>query len=89
MQTQFNDHFGYPWVFLNDEKWEDEFKEKVSKAVGKGAKVTFEVIPKNMWGFPVGMDKEAAKRQMARMQDHGVQYAGMESYHHMCRFQSG
>ncbi|XP_014551451.1 glycosyltransferase family 15 protein [Bipolaris victoriae FI3] len=33
VQKQFNDHFGYPWIFLNDKPWSEEFKEKVSEAV--------------------------------------------------------
>ncbi len=89
VQMQFNDHFGYPWVFLNDEEWSDEFKRLVGNAVGDNAKAAFEVIPKTMWGYPDWMDQTKAKSQMTRMKDQGVQYAGMESYHHMCRFQSG
>jgi mannosyltransferase len=88
VQEQFNDNFGYPWVFLNNEEWSNEFKEKVGKAVG-AADVKFEVISKEMWGYPEWIDTEKAKQSMQDMKDRGIQYGGMGSYHHMCRFQSG
>jgi mannosyltransferase len=25
VQEQFNDNYAYPWVFLNDEEWSEEF----------------------------------------------------------------
>jgi mannosyltransferase len=88
VQEQFNDNFGYPWVFLNDEEWSEEFKEEVGEAV-RGADVKFEVIPKEMWGYPEGIDRERARKSMQEMEDMKIQYGSLESYHHMCRFQSG
>ena len=89
VQEQFNDNFGYPWVFLNDEEWSEEFKQKVGKAVGKDADVKFEVVPKEMWGYPEWIDQERARSSMQDMKNRRIQYGGQESYHHMCRFQSG
>jgi mannosyltransferase len=88
VQEQFNDNFRYPWVFLNDEEWSEEFKEEVGSAVG-GVDVNFEVIPSVMWGYPEWIDKEKARKSMQDMEDENIQYGGVESYHHMCRFQSG
>lgn len=90
VQEQFNGNFGYPWVFLNDVPFSKEFKEKVGREVGSGADAKFEEIPKGMWGFPEWMDADRAKddiRAMARRKN--VKYGASESYHHMCRFQSG
>ncbi|RDA83120.1 hypothetical protein CP532_0880 [Ophiocordyceps camponoti-leonardi (nom. inval.)] len=92
VQRQFNRHFSYPWVFLNDKSWEPEFVAAVSKAVtedGSGAKASFETIPADMWGYPDWIDQNKARSSMLKMQSRGVRYAGDESYHHMCRFQSG
>ncbi|RYO72852.1 hypothetical protein AA0113_g570 [Alternaria arborescens] len=89
VQEQFNDNFGYPWVFLNDEEWTEDFKIKVGKAVGKDTEVKFEVIPKEMWGYPEWIDQVRARNSMQSMKNRGIQYGGQESYHHMCRFQSG
>ncbi|KAF1835753.1 glycosyl transferase [Decorospora gaudefroyi] len=77
VQKQFNDAFGYPWVFLNDKAWSEKFKEK------------FEVIPKEMWTYPSWIDQNRAQQSMHDMQNRHIQYGGKESYHHMCRFQSG
>lgn len=92
VQQQFNQHFGYPWVFLNDKQWSPEFKRRVGRAVeegGGGATATFETISSDMWGFPDWIDREKAQQNMASMKSRGISYAGTESYHHMCRFNSG
>ncbi|KNG50167.1 glycosyltransferase family 15 protein [Stemphylium lycopersici] len=94
VQEQFNDNFGYPWVFLNDEEWSEEFKEQVGAAVRNttatsGVQVKFDVIPKEMWGYPEWIDQDRAKSSMEAMAAKKIQYASKESYHHMCRFQSG
>jgi mannosyltransferase len=88
VQQQFNANFGYPWVFLNNEEWSEEFINKVTKA-GKGADMRFETIPTGMWGYPAWIDQKKARRSMDNMKNQGIMYAGAESYHHMCRFQSG
>ncbi|KAI5369181.1 Putative glycosyl transferase, family 15, nucleotide-diphospho-sugar transferase [Septoria linicola] len=89
VQEQFNDNFGYPWVFLNDVEWSSEFKQRVGQAVGKAIDVKFEQIPQHMWGYPDWLDQKKAKASMREMKQNNIQYGGAESYHHMCRFQSG
>lgn len=90
VQEQFNDHFGYPWVFLNDEGWSGKFKDRVSRAVGDKADVKFEQIPPDMWGCPEWVDQAKAEQDMQIMdRNKEIKYGGSESYHHMCRFQSG
>ncbi|XPS72143.1 hypothetical protein M3J09_004312 [Ascochyta lentis] len=88
VQRQFNENFGYPWVFLNNEPWSDDFVTKVTQA-GAGANMVFGTIPASMWGYPEWIDKKRAQESMDNMQRKGITYAGIESYHHMCRFQSG
>jgi mannosyltransferase len=88
VQQQFNDNFGYPWVFLNDKAFDDTFKQRVTEA-GNGADMKFETIPAGMWGYPDWIDQKKARRSMDKMDGQGIMYAGAESYHHMCRFQSG
>lgn len=90
VQEQFNVNFGYPWVFLNDVPFSTEFKERLSREVGDGVDVKFEQIPKGMWGFPEWMDEDRAKSDIKAMaRSKNVKYGASESYHHMCRFQSG
>ncbi len=88
VQKQFNKNFDYPWVFLNDKPWSDEFVTRVQKA-GAGVKMTFELIPTHMWGYPAWIDQSAAREKMDAMERAGIVYSGIENYHHMCRFQSG
>lgn len=89
VQSQFNERFSYPWVFLNNEPWTEEFMNRVREA-GSGADMAFETITASMWGYPDWIDKDLAREKMDHMQRQGgIPYVGMESYHHMCRFQSG
>ncbi|KAG9199477.1 hypothetical protein G6514_008440 [Epicoccum nigrum] len=89
VQEQFSDKFGFGWVPLNDQEWTADFKTKVSQAIGERAEVKFEKISKSMWGYPTWIDQDKAARKMRDMEKAGIMYAGTESYHHMCRFQSG
>lgn len=89
VQEQFNNLFGYGWVFLNDEPWSTEFRDRVSEALGNATARTFGTINEDMWGYPSWIDQSRAKNAMGGMERNGVIYAGKESYHHMCRFQSG
>lgn len=89
VQRQFNERFDYPWVFLNNELWSEEFVRRVKEA-GVGADMIFETIPASMWGYPAWIDRDVARDRIDDMQRQGgIPYAGTESYHHMCRFQSG
>ncbi|KAH3682734.1 hypothetical protein WICPIJ_006298, partial [Wickerhamomyces pijperi] len=46
-------------------------------------------IPQEIWRKPSNIDPEQEQRGIQRLKDNGVQYADMESYHNMCRFNSG
>ena len=87
LEKQWNRWYHYPIVFLNDEPWEQKFIDDLTKVAS--GNVTFEQIPSDMWGFPDWMDQEHARKMMKKQDDRGVLYAGMESYHHMCRYNSG
>ncbi|KAH7303483.1 glycolipid 2-alpha-mannosyltransferase-domain-containing protein [Stachybotrys elegans] len=92
VQDQFNHNFHYPWVFLNDEPWTENFVTQVSDLIAEydaNAIPVFEVIPENMWGYPDWIDRDKARSSMDNMKAQDVPYAGKESYHHMCRFNSG
>lgn len=92
VQRQFNRHFDYPWVFLNDKPWSDEFIAGVRDVVAEGGgnpETTFETIPAYMWGYPGWIDQKRARESMLKMERRGILYGGKESYHHMCRFNSG
>ncbi|CAG8506519.1 803_t:CDS:2 [Paraglomus brasilianum] len=48
------------------------------------------LIPPEMWGYPSWIDQtKAAQARVQMSNDGGVPYGGLESYYHMCRFNSG
>jgi mannosyltransferase len=87
LERRFNRWFQYPYVFLNDEPWSDEFISSI-RAVTT-ANTTFEVIPQGSWTFPSWLDKDKAQSSIKEQGDRGILYAGLTTYHHMCRFFSG
>ncbi|RYO93688.1 hypothetical protein DL764_007943 [Monosporascus ibericus] len=87
IERQFNAWYGYPIVFLNDEEWDPAFVSELNETAG--GKAVFEVIPRDVWSFPDWVDPEAARRSIKAQGETGLQHAGQEGYHHMCRFYSG
>lgn len=87
LEKQFNRWYNYPIVFLNDVAWDQAFIDALSKV--SSGKASFEVIPKDLWSYPDFIDQDKARTSMAEQQARGMLYSGMESYHHMCRFNSG
>ncbi|CAG8446229.1 13565_t:CDS:2 [Acaulospora morrowiae] len=86
-EDRWNKKFNYPYVFLNDEEFTEEFKVFTSSLTK--AKTQYGVIPKQMWSYPQWIDQEEAARTRREMESKGVIYGGSESYRHMCRFNSG
>lgn len=86
-EFRFNRKFNYPWIFLNDEPFTDEFKTEVRKRTR--APTYFGLVPSEHWSYPDFIDQEKARQSRIDMDQHGVPYATSESYRHMCRFQSG
>ncbi|KAJ1941742.1 hypothetical protein FBU59_003411, partial [Linderina macrospora] len=87
MEDKFNGKFNYPYVFLNDEPFDENFKN-MARSMTK-ATVKFGQIPKEHWSYPDWIDKEKADHSRLEMARNGVVYGGSESYRHMCRFESG
>ncbi|MCJ1282619.1 hypothetical protein MMC26_001944 [Xylographa opegraphella] len=89
LEKQFNGWFHYPVIFLNDQPFDQHFVDSLTRVVS--GQVQFETISNssNMWGFPDWVDTEKARTRMAEQEKMGIKYAGLENYHHMCRFYSG
>lgn len=87
IDAHFNRWFNYPILFLNDEPWDQKFIDELNKTTRGLA--TFDVIPKDEWTFPKGVDVNAAKQSIKEQGEAGIPHAGEEGYHHMCRFYSG
>ncbi|EGF99049.1 family 15 glycosyltransferase, partial [Melampsora larici-populina 98AG31] len=87
IEDRVNRKFGYPWVFLNEEEFTEDFKAGVKSMTR--SQVYFGLIPKEDWGYPSFIDQERANRTRTQMGKNGIVYGQSESYRHMCRYQSG
>ncbi|KAL1917859.1 uncharacterized protein VTP21DRAFT_3693 [Calcarisporiella thermophila] len=87
MEDRFNRKYGYPWVFLNDEDFSEDFKI-FTRAITKSP-TYYGTIPKEHWSIPSWIDEEKARKSREEMEKNHVVYGGSLSYRHMCRFESG
>jgi alpha 1,2-mannosyltransferase len=87
LEDRFNRNFGYPYVFLNEEPFDDELKRRVS--VLSSAPMEFGVIPHEHWFAPSWIDEERAAETRRKMAADGVIYGDSLTYRNMCRFNSG
>ncbi|KAI8067909.1 glycolipid 2-alpha-mannosyltransferase-domain-containing protein [Gongronella butleri] len=86
-EDRFNRRFKYPYVFLNDEPFEDDFKQSILAMTENT--VEFGLVPDHMWSIPDWVDGELVEQCLLDYQMRGVLYGGSLSYRHMCRFNSG
>ncbi|ORX63638.1 glycosyl transferase [Linderina pennispora] len=84
IEDRFNSRFNYPYIFLNDVPFTEEFKAGVR--ILTSANVSFGELDSESWGMPEWIDRERFEvvKRTARY-PHG----GSDSYRKMCRFQSG
>ncbi|KAF9016819.1 glycosyl transferase [Hymenopellis radicata] len=87
VETRFNKRYGYPWVFLNEVEFTEEFKSRVSQATS--APVSFGLVPAEHWFQPHWIDEVQAKKSRQKMAAANIIYASSVPYRNMCRFNSG
>ncbi|KAJ2711149.1 hypothetical protein H4R19_003386 [Coemansia spiralis] len=87
LEDRFNRRHNYPYVFLNNEPFSDDFKERISNVVS--GECHFGLIPTAHWSYPDHINQTRAAEARKDMQDRKVIYGGSESYRHMCRYESG
>lgn len=51
--------------------------------------VVVELIPEEHWAVPDWIDPQLLSEATQRMKKQGIKYAGLLSYHQMCRWNSG
>ncbi|KAF7303926.1 Glycosyltransferase family 15 protein [Mycena indigotica] len=86
-ETTFNRKFGYPYVFLNDVPFTEEFKRRMQGVVSSSAQ--FGLIPESHWQQPSWINEEKASRARDKMGARHVPFGTSVSYRNMCRFYSG
>lgn len=87
MEDRFNHKYNYPWIFLNEQPFSEEFKNLTSMMTN--AEVHYGLIPEEHWSYPDWIDQDYAAECRQDLEDQNVAYGGSESYRHMCRYQSG
>jgi len=87
LEATWNHKFNYPWTFINDEEFTQEFKDATRKETK--AEVSYHTIPKEDWETPSWINKELLDESVEMLTSSGVQYADKPSYHNMCRWNSG
>ena len=70
VEKHFNQWFHYPFVFLNDEPWTEEFMSKMKEATS--GEVKFDVLTREEWSFPDWMDADRAKESIAQQGRAGI-----------------
>jgi alpha 1,2-mannosyltransferase len=87
LEDRINSRYHYPWVFLNEQPFSEDFKRRVS-IVASGP-VHFGKIPDDHWYQPLWINETRAEKARQNMEENGVIYGGSVSYRNMCRFNSG
>jgi len=87
VEDRFNKKFGYDYVLLNDQPFEDSFKKRVEELTDSPIK--YGLIPREEWVQPDWIDEEKAKASREAMMKNNVIYGGSVPYRNMCRFNSG
>lgn len=91
IQDRFNSQYQYPWVFLNEEPFTEDFQRRMrdvilgpaplegrSKAEEK--RVEFGLIPRDHWFQPDWVDETKASQGRWNLIFKGIIYAGMYSF---------
>ncbi|EJD03503.1 glycosyltransferase family 15 protein [Fomitiporia mediterranea MF3/22] len=87
LEDRFNHKYNYPWVFLNDEPFDEKFIQRTSQLVS--GNISYGIIPESHWKQPDWIDEDKARAGRNRLMSQGIIYGGSVSYRNMCRFNSG
>ncbi|TNY24040.1 putative mannosyltransferase [Rhodotorula diobovata] len=87
IEDRFNRRYHYPYVFLNDQPFSDEFKRHTS-GIASGP-CSYGLVPKEHWEEPDWIDEDKAAVERQKMADNKVIYGDSRTYRRMCRYQSG
>ncbi|KAJ2144267.1 alpha-1,2-mannosyltransferase ktr1 [Coemansia sp. RSA 564] len=86
MDDRFNNKYGYPYIFLNDEDFTEEFKEGIRTLTT--APVYFGKLSTEHWGLSPYVTEEKVQEAL-KLNQNRYMYGGSYSYRLMCRYQSG
>ncbi|OWB66649.1 hypothetical protein B5S30_g1992 [[Candida] boidinii] len=87
LEDRFNKNYHYPWTFINDVPFSEEFKLQTS-AMASG-KTEYGFIPPSDWDVPENINTTKYDECVKNMVENDVIYGHSRSYRNMCRFNSG
>ncbi|KAK9473281.1 glycolipid 2-alpha-mannosyltransferase-domain-containing protein [Dipodascopsis tothii] len=87
LEARYNYKYNYPWIFFNDEPFDDTFKNRTSAITN--AEVHYVTIPYEHWSTPEWIDNSRFLTSLDYLGAIGVGKGYMVSYRHMCRWNSG
>lgn len=85
LEDRFNKDYRYPWVFMNDVPFDEDFMEQTT-AMASG-QTFYELIPEDDWNPPPHIDMGRLERNIHQSQD--VIYGFLKLYRNMCHFNLG
>ncbi|KAK6531240.1 hypothetical protein TWF281_008063 [Arthrobotrys megalospora] len=78
LEDRFNHRFRYPWTFMNDKPFTEEFIN-ITTNIASGT-TEYLQVPKEHWGYPDWVNQTLAKQNMKEMERNNVIYGGSLSY---------
>lgn len=87
IESQFNKKYEYPYLFFNQEPFNDQFKTGMTDLLGNRA--IFFHLGDKYWDVPSWINKTIQENCMGFMKDEGVKFGNVVSYHQMSRWFSG
>ncbi|KAI7907068.1 glycolipid 2-alpha-mannosyltransferase-domain-containing protein [Cokeromyces recurvatus] len=76
-EDKFNKNFHYPYVFLNNEPFNEDFKDAMRLVVSSETDLNFGLVPREHWGYPEWVDEERTTKTRQEMND--AKKGGLES----------
>uniref|UniRef100_A0A093VYW8 Putative mannosyltransferase KTR4 n=1 Tax=Talaromyces marneffei PM1 TaxID=1077442 RepID=A0A093VYW8_TALMA len=99
LEASWNSKYNYPWIFFNNVPFSEEFKARTQAETEAECRygnarlivgvLGLELIPEEHWAVPDWIDPDLLKQATRKMKKQGIKYAGLLSYHQMCRWNSG
>ncbi|KAG7661875.1 KTR2 [[Candida] subhashii] len=86
LEDRFNREYKYPWVFLNDVPFDEDFIMKTSLMAS--GKTYYELIPESDWQPPSFINETKLQENLDKSRTKVI-YGGYRSYRNMCHFNSG
>ncbi|KPI36879.1 Alpha-1,2 mannosyltransferase KTR1 [Cyphellophora attinorum] len=89
LEYRWNRRYGYPWMFFTEERsgFSEAFKNATSAITSSSTH--YHTIPPEHWSTPEWVDGSLHRDSLGYLEGLGVGKAGMLSYRHMCRWNSG